>query len=223
MAGLGNIVQIIFLIFLLEFRLSDETFVKPETFLEARLAKGFWIPSSDILFANSLFEGGWIWTETGHLIITHVCRARTTDGHKIEPGELVNKTCFISGPPTLATLSGVQEFKEYEVLMKLDDEVYEWVAFDREHGHIPHGAVIGGIGTNYEPILICRKYYNGTAGDLKASKAVLGNFVPKDGMCYYEVEFGSHWVKWDLSFRTENFQLLILKVKTNIQLLIIRH
>jgi len=200
-------------ILLLQFTSSEQTYVKPEAFLDARLAKGVWISNFDLLFPSSLFDGGWIWTETGHLIVTHICRAKTSlDGPKVEPGELVNKTCFISGPPTLSTLTGVQEFKEYEVLLKVDDEVYEWVGFDRNTGDIPHGALIGGIGASYEPILICRKYYNGTTGNLKASKAVLGKFVPKDGTCYYEVEFGSKWVKWDLSFRTENFQLLVLKV-----------
>jgi len=209
----GKVTQIILVIFSLQWTPSFQTFVQQETFLDARLAKGSWISRADLLFENSLFEAGWMWTESGRLIVTHICRAKTTsDGVKIEPGELVNKTCYISGTPTLSTLSGVQEFQDYEVLLKLEDEVYEWVAFDRDTGNIPHGAVIGGIGTSYDPILICRKYFNGTTGNLKASKAVLGKFSPKDGQCYYEVKFGISWVKWDLSFSTENFQLLKLKV-----------
>ncbi|XP_035702484.1 uncharacterized protein LOC110846533 isoform X2 [Folsomia candida] len=205
----------IFLIFVLS-DLTTPTFVKPSTFLDSRLAKGFWVSNKDIEFSHSLFEGGWVWTASGNLQVTHVCRAKSGlfNDVSIVPGELLNETCYVSGNPTVASLSGVRAFKEYEVLLKVEDEVFEWVEFDRDEGTVPHGAIIGGIGTYYEPILVCRKFFNGTAGNVRKSKAVLGKFSPKEGKCFYEMEvnLGAEWIKWDVSFATEKFQLLILRV-----------
>jgi hypothetical protein len=199
---------------------SVSTYVSPSTFLDSRLSKGSWISGKDVVFANKLFEGGWIWNDSS-LQVTNVCRAKTSHIFQeisIEPGELVNGTCYVSGNPEIESLSGVRQFQNYEVLMKLDDEVYEWQGFDKDTGIIPHSAVIGGIGSNYQPLLVCRRLFNGTVGNIRASKAVLGKFDPKKGKCFYEVEvdFGSQLVKWDLSFSTENFQLLILRVSTNV-------
>ena len=96
--------------------------------------------------------------------------------------------------------------------MKTEDEIYEWVPFNKQTGDIPLGTIIGGIGTYYEPIMVCRKFFNGTAGAVRKSKAVLGKFNAKDGRCFYEQEIGGSWIKWDLSFATEDFQLLVLRV-----------
>lgn len=195
---------------------ASATFVKPQPFLDSRLAKGFWIAKQDVQFAHSLFEGGWVWTASGNLQVTHVCRAKAGeafDDISIKPGELLNETCYISGSPSVASLSGVRAFKQYEVLIKAEDEVFEWVEFERDEGTVPNGAIIGGIGSHYEPILICRKFVHGTAGEIRKSKAVLGEFMPKDGKCFYEMDIGTDWIKWDVSFATEKFQLLVLRVR----------
>jgi len=204
--------------------LATGTYVDPSTFLESRLAKGSWIDRKDIEFDSNLFEGGWVWTAKGNLKVTHVCRAKSF-GHglnsvaQIEPGELLNGTCYISGSPSLisGSLSGVQAFHEYQVLMKVENEVYEWMDFDRENGSVPNGAVIGGIGGQYEPILVCRKFFNSSAGDLRKSKAVLGKFSPRDGKCFFEMELGTGWIKWDGSLATESFQLLVLRGRSKEQ------
>jgi len=107
--------------------------------------------------------------------------------------------------------------------MKTENEIYEWQEFDSVHGQIPHGAVIGGIGAHYEPILVCRKFFNGTHslfGGERKSKAVLGQFNPSDGKCFYEVEFGSTHLKWDFSMATDKFQLLVLMVSLTIRIVI---
>jgi hypothetical protein len=104
----------------------SSTYVKPSPFLDARLSKGFWISHKDTEFAQSLFEGGWVWTESGNLQITHVCRAKSGevfDDISIEPGELLNGTCYISGNPSVSHLSGVRALKVYEVLLKGEAEV----------------------------------------------------------------------------------------------------
>jgi hypothetical protein len=195
------------------------TYVKPSPFLDARLSKGFWISHTDTEFAQNLFEGGWVWTASGNLQVTHICRGKSGevfDNISIEPGELLNGTCYISGNPSVSHLSGVRALKEYEVLLKGEAEVYEWVEFDQNEGVVPDGAVIGGIGSHYEPVLVCRKLFNGTAGDIKASKAVLGKFSAKDGKCFYEMEL-KFWIKWDVSYSTEKFQILVLRVSVLFQ------
>ncbi|XP_035701827.1 uncharacterized protein LOC110862910 isoform X2 [Folsomia candida] len=132
----------------------------------------------------------------------------------IMPGELLNETCYVSGNPSGASVLGVRAFKEYEVLLKTEDEVYEWTDFDGKEGTVANGAIIGGIGSHYEPILVCRKFLNGTGHDIGKSKAVLGQFSPEKGVCFYEVEVNlSDWIKWDVSLATEKFQLLILRAR----------
>lgn len=42
--------------------------------------------------------------------------------------------------------------------------------------------------------------------------AVLGNFSPKVGKCFYEMQVKADTMKWDVSFTTEKFELLVSKV-----------
>lgn len=196
----------VLLIGLLNF--CSTSYINPQTFLDARLTKGSWISSRDLYSDDQLFEGGWVWTESGNILVTHICRAKIhgLPSISVEPGELLNSTCYISTPPTLENIGGVREFTDYEVLLKIGNEVYEWEDFDSTSGDVPNGAVIGGIGANYEPVLICRKFFNGTVGgEGRKSKAVLGRFVPKDGKCYYELAFGSTLCKnSESSYRFQN-------------------
>lgn len=89
---------------------------------------------------------------------THICRAKLGQV-SIIPGELFNETCYISGNPTLANGgTGVRAFTEnYEILLKMEDVLYDWIEFDGNKGTVPRGALIGGIGSHYEPILVCFK------------------------------------------------------------------
>lgn len=204
-------VATIFAIFLAQ---SFSTYVKPATFLDSQLAKGHWVEKGEgVSGSDLLFEGGWLWTSSGNLIATHICRAKTRSfpDVTIEPGELLNGTCYISGEPTDNNPSGVTNYENYQVLVKSKGDGYEWETFDKLSGFIKHGTVIGGIGAHYEPIMICRKVFNGTAGELRTSKAVLGKFNAKDGLCFYEQEIGTK-IKYDLTYATENFQLLVLRV-----------
>lgn len=100
---------------------SVSNYVSPNTFLDSRLSKGTWLAKKDIISGHNLFEGGWIWSESGKLEVTHICRARTGTSRsfrdvKIEPGELFNGTCYISGYPNLDSPSYIMIRDDYEVL-----------------------------------------------------------------------------------------------------------
>jgi len=93
------------------------TYVNPNTFLDARLAKGTWIDRQDVTYTSNIFEGGWIWTSAGELQTTQVCRGKSSPLRPrgigpIEPGELVNEICFVSGYPLFGGLpGGVRQYK----------------------------------------------------------------------------------------------------------------
>ncbi|OXA41594.1 uncharacterized protein LOC110860138 [Folsomia candida] len=210
-----TIISILSVTFILRDHLSSSTFVNPDVFLNSRLTKGLWVSGKDSHFSHGLLEGGWVWGRSGKLQVTHVCRAKSggsLDDVSITPGELVNGTCYISRNPKWATGTGVSAFKEgYEVLLKAGDVDFDWVEFDKDEGTVAHGALTGGIGSHYEPVLVCRKYFNNTGGIVPKTMAVLGNFSPKEGKCFYEMEVRADFLKWDVSFATEKFELLVLK------------
>jgi len=98
----GRLLTTILIIGFLSLRELESTYVNPSTFLDSRLAKGTWISKQDTIHTTHIFEGGWIWTPSGELQVTHVCRAKSTPLTfsgigPIEPGELVNETCYVSG------------------------------------------------------------------------------------------------------------------------------
>ncbi|XP_035715588.1 uncharacterized protein LOC118438879 [Folsomia candida] len=95
----------------------------------------------------------------------------------------------------------------------MEDVLYDWIEFDGNKGTVPRGALIGGIGSHYEPILVCRKFIYGKGNNLHKSMAVLGNFSPKVGKCFYEMQVKADTMKWDVSFTTEKFELLVSKGK----------
>ncbi|OXA42183.1 hypothetical protein Fcan01_23131, partial [Folsomia candida] len=60
---------------------------------------------------------------------------------------------------------------------------------------------------------VCRKFIYGKGNNLHKSMAVLGNFSPKVGKCFYEMQVKADTMKWDVSFTTEKFELLVSKGK----------
>jgi len=98
---------------------AQGTIVNPKTFLDSRLAKGTWVPNNQVGMADVMFEGGWVWTPSGELVVTHVCRAKSPPNGlrgigKVEPGEMLNDTCFVSGYSRLVGAhGGVKQFRYY--------------------------------------------------------------------------------------------------------------
>jgi len=94
----------------------EGTYVDPQTFLESRLSKGTWIARKDVTGKSRLFEGGYVWTSSGDLQVTHVCRGKSSPIKPrgigpIEPGQLVNGTCYVSSYPRMGgTPGGIKQF-----------------------------------------------------------------------------------------------------------------